>query len=204
LAKDAESDVDELDGRKFRPQASAYDDDSGTEASDDESEDLSSDEEVIEFDEETEKNTEANAVFMEGESVDTENTVLDRFGEETEQDVLGEGPNVVEPPQPLFNPSNFTPKRRRSMRSGEELTTSRPTFARDRCTITLTQGDPDKALELSGKRLRRYVVLSDLSDESKYAVEWAVGTVARDGDEIFVISVKEDESKGAAKCTSVC
>jgi hypothetical protein len=39
-------------------------------------------------------------------------------------------------------------------------------------------------------------VLSDLSEESKYAVEWAIGTVARDGDEVFLISVKEDESKG--------
>lgn len=191
LAKDAESDVEE-DVRKFRPQASAYEDDS--DASDDDEDEEDDFEEVIYFDEETEKNTEANAVFMEGDAVDVEATVLDRYGEEIEQDVLGEGPNVVEPPASVF--AAPTPKRRKSMRSGQELVTSRPSFARDRCTITLTQGDPDKALELSGKRMRRYVVLSDLSDESRYAVEWAVGTVARDGDEVFLISVKEDESKG--------
>lgn len=199
LAKDVESDVDEGESRRFRPQASAYDDDSGTEAFDDsDSGDDVSDDEVIYFDEETEKNTEANAVFLEGDAADTEHNVLDRFGEETEQDVLGEGPNVVLPPPSVFAAPNPTaPKRRKSMRSGHELVTSRPSFARDRCTITLTQGDPDRALEFSGKRMRRYVVLSDLSDESRYAVEWAIGTVARDGDEVFLISVKEDESKGA-------
>ena len=208
-----ESDGESIGGgsRKFRPQVSAYDDgdESGTEIeSDIESEtgdddSLAEDDELF-FDEETEKNTEANAVFLEGDGAGLsmepgeERAVLDTFGEEIEQDPHGEGPNVVVAPQSMFGRSSFAPKRRKSMRSGIELVTSRPTFARDRCTITLTHGDPDGALERSGKRMRRYVVLSDLSDESRYAVEWAVGTVARDGDEIFLISVKEDESKGGS------
>jgi hypothetical protein len=102
----------------------------------------------------------------------------------------------VVPPQPLFQVTFNQPVRRKSLKSGLELETSRPIFARDRCTINLTHGDPDGALEKSGKRMRRYVVLSDLSEESQYAVEWGIGTVARDGDELFVISVKEDEAKG--------
>ncbi|WVW84951.1 hypothetical protein I302_106987 [Kwoniella bestiolae CBS 10118] len=227
--------------KKYRPQASAYEDDSASDSasqSDSESHSGDSDEdyadiidedgEVI-FDEETEKNTEANAVFFEGdaaglggrsatgedgekEEVDDpevpsmsprEDDQLDFYGEEVEQDPLGEGPNVVVPPQSLFQTASLhQPKRRKSLRSGIELVTSRPSFARDRCTITLTHGDPDGALELSGKRLRRYVVLSDLSEESRYAVEWAIGTVARDGDELFMISVKEDESKVDPKAWS--
>ena len=204
--------------RKFQPQASAYEDgdDSGTEA---DVIDLEDDVEVEDdagvddtmFDEETEKNTEANRVFYEGaasglggrsadaatEQPEDNRDVLDTFGEEVEQDVLGEGPNVVVPPPALFPAAQMNQARsRKSLKSGLDLVTSRPAYARDRCTITLTHGNPDEALEVSGKRMRRYVVLSDLSEESRYAVEWAIGTVARDGDEIFLISVKEDESKG--------
>lgn len=230
----AESDGESVGPKKFRPQALAYEDESASEGETehegeteeegsgvdlDEVDIIDEDGEVI-FDEETEKNTEANAVFFEGDAAglggraptddpdaardDTDNcSQLDFYGEEVEQDVLGEGPNVVVPPASLFAaPSNQTRgKKNKNVKTGLRLETSRPTFARDRCTIALTQGDPDAALEESGKRMRRYVVLSDLSEESRYAVEWAIGTVARDGDEIFLISVKEDESK--RECTTV-
>jgi nucleotide-binding universal stress UspA family protein len=39
------------------------------------------------------------------------------------------------------------------------------------------------------------VVASDLSDESRYAVEWGIGTVLRDGDEMLIVSVSENDSK---------
>lgn len=219
LRKDTDSDGESVGGgssRRFRPAASAYDDgdESGTEPESD-GDDESEEEDNMDdgFDEETEKNTVANAVYAEGDaaavegemvedagnqdvSTEDDQSVFDRFGEEIEQDPTGEGPNVVVPPQPLFATSTMNPpKRRKSQRNNLELTTGRPSFGRDRCTVMITQGDPDDALEASGKRLRRYVVLSDLSEESRYAVEWAIGTVARNGDEIFVISVKEDESK---------
>jgi nucleotide-binding universal stress UspA family protein len=158
------------------------------------------------FDEQTKENTEANAIYdapaCEPDSP-RDKTKQDRFdvyGEEVEQDVLGEGPNVVVPPEPIF--SGPTHVRRTTSKKGLELTTSRPAYGRDRCTINITQGDPDGSLDKSGKRMRRYVVLSDLSDESQYAVEWAVGTVARDGDEIFLISVMEDEGKVDPKAWS--
>lgn len=155
----------------------------------------------VKFDDETVHNTEANSVFYEGVApeaggADLDEGPLDKYGEDVEQDVLGEGPNVVVPPEPMFPTSHYNIKKRQTLDSGLELITSRPSYARDRCTINLTHGDPDASLEESNKRLNRYVVLSDLSEESKYAVEWAIGTVARDGDEVFLISVKEDESKG--------
>ncbi|WVQ65329.1 uncharacterized protein L199_003505 [Kwoniella botswanensis] len=200
--------------RKYRPQASAYvDDDSASDSassqsdsesqsgSDDDYADIIDEDGEVIFDEETEKNTEANAVFFEGDAAGLggrsatgeegdkqdindpevpsisprDDDQLDFFGEEVEQDPLGEGPNVVVPPQSLFQTSSLhQPKRRKSLRSGIELVTSRPSFARDRCTITLTHGDPDGALEAS----------------------------ARDGDELFMISVKEDESKVDPKAWS--
>jgi hypothetical protein len=213
LEKDAasESDGESIATRSFRPSSSAWtDDEDETEPehdSEDDMDELDSDElELmdedggVKFDDETVHNTEANAYFHQGGEPDVEpgeEGPLDSYGEDVEQDVLGEGPNVVVPPEPLFPTSYMSPvKKRETLDSGLELTTSRPSYARDRCTINLTHGDPDASLEESNKRLNRYVVLSDLSEESKYAVEWAIGTVARDGDEVFLISVKEDESKG--------
>lgn len=86
-------------------------------------------------------------------------------------------------------------KRRKTKTEPLPLTISRPEFAKNRATIRMVQGDPDAALEKSGKRMRSYIVLSDLSEESGYAVEWAIGTVARDGDEIFVTTVMETDTK---------
>jgi len=39
------------------------------------------------------------------------------------------------------------------------------------------------------------MVLSDLSEESRYATEWGIGTVIRDGDELIIVTVIENESK---------
>lgn len=135
------------------------------------------------------------------------------------------GPNVIQPPEPVFSQSTMTrrpptPPVGEGTRKSEkfaplELVTARPEYARNRCTIRLTQGDPDKALEHAGTRLRSYVVLSDLSEEAGYALQWAIGecpsrmpqsktsdglrvlgTVARDGDELLVTTVVETDSKG--------
>jgi hypothetical protein len=227
LEKDvaSESDGESIAARSYRPSNSAWTDDEDGETepevdSEDDMEELDSDElELIDedggvkFDDETVHNTEANAVYYQGgqappeagqaeAELEADEGPLDKYGEDVEQDVLGEGPNVVVPPEPMFA-SAFNVKKRKTLDSGLELVTSRPSYARDRCTINLTHGDPDASLEESNKRLNRYVVLSDLSEESKYAVEWAIGTVARDGDEVFLISVKEDESKGRSSRTNV-
>jgi len=144
------------------------------------------------FDEETELNTEQNAEASLLTSPSGE-TALSELFQDLPND-LGEGPNVVLPvPEP------FPIKVAGGGGAGPAtlpVETSRPEYGRDRCTIKLTQGDPDEVAEKEGHRQRRYVVASDLSEESGYAVEWAIGTVARDGDEMWVVNVCEDEDKG--------
>ena len=100
------------------------------------------------------------------------------------------------------------PRRKRTTRSQHDplkLTVSRPVFARDRWTVVIQHGDPDGdgASIISGvlteapggeegaharpvwrREPKRYVVFSDLSEESRWAVEWGIGTVLRDGDEM--------------------
>ncbi|KAL5520162.1 hypothetical protein ACEPAG_1822 [Sanghuangporus baumii] len=167
--------------------------------------DVSSDESLDEADDEgdseeswsdddaiTVQNTEQNSLVPEPQEID----IFDG------PDPLGEGVNIVVPPEPYFpstlnNTGNRNPRRRKSTKHHVSLplVTSRPEFKRDRCVITLTQGDPAQSLELSGRRPKRYVVASDLSDESRYAIEWGVGTVLRDGDEMILVSVIENEAK---------
>ena len=193
-----ESDSESIASRRslgVRPRNAFTDDvDSGSEnayeETEDDEDDWSDDDGML--DSVTERNTEQNAQI----------TVVGGIGEvdgdgdvdaAMDPDPLGEGVNVVVPPEPYFpstlNRSSFgsargkrgAPKRRKS--KNQEflpLSTSRPLFQRDRCTITVTQGHP----ESSGRRKRKYIVASDLSDESRYAVEWGIGTVLRDGDEL--------------------
>ncbi|KAL5501455.1 hypothetical protein ACEPAH_8715 [Sanghuangporus vaninii] len=144
------------------------------------------------FDPITVQNTEKNSLVPEPQEID----IFDG------PDPLGEGVNIVIPPEPYFpstlnSTGNRNPRRRKSTKHHVSLPliTSRPEFKRDRCIITLTQGDPAQALELNGRRPRRYVVASDLSDESRYAIEWGIGTVLRDGDEMILVSVIENEAK---------
>ncbi|KAG7088502.1 hypothetical protein E1B28_012489 [Marasmius oreades] len=160
-----------------------------------EDEDWSADEDIDGFDQETERNTEANAF--------TDPTSADGVEPELDIDPLGEGVNVVLPPEPYFPttlnastaPRGRRIKRKKSVRHHEPLPlkTSRPHFQRDRCTITLTQGDPEGKLE--GRKKKMYVVGSDLSEESRYAVEWGIGTVLRDGDEMLIVTVVENDAR---------
>ncbi len=158
----------------------------------------------------TERNTEQNAIVSPVMHPDPANGI-----DEAEPDPLGEGVNVVVPPEPYFTSSlnalggsgarnKRGPRRRKSVKHHEPLPfhTSRPVFQRDRCTITVTQGDP--IAKLGDRRKRKYVIASDLSEESRYAVEWGIGTVLRDGDEMLVVTVAENESKGklrSFRCT---
>lgn len=183
------------------PRSTAFsDDESGDEATTDGDADEGSSGDDCFVDPITERNTERNAVIP--PPVDSATA-----GAEIEDpDPVGEGVNIVVAPEPYF-PSTLNstssgvrgkrnPRKRRGTKSIEALPfhTSRPIFQRDRCTITITQGDPEG--KLGGRRKRRYVVASDLSEESRYAVEWGIGTVLHDGDEMWVVTVVENESKG--------
>ncbi|EIN12751.1 adenine nucleotide alpha hydrolases-like protein [Punctularia strigosozonata HHB-11173 SS5] len=190
---DAESDYDDM-SRRIRPRTAFL----GSEQSDDESTvDSDSDDDWSddEFDPVTESNTEQNALVPAEYVAEPENL-------EHIQDPLGEGPNVVVPPEPYFPTtlnasSSRGARRRKSTRVDDPLPihTSRPVFARDRCTIQLIHGDPEKVLDETGRKPKRYMVASDLSEESRYAVEWGIGTVLRDGDEMLIVTVNENESK---------
>lgn len=195
------SDVDLSDAASSVFARTAFTDDSGDETvgeTDAESDDSSSDDDS--FDPVTERNTEQNAHIV---PVGPEAALNPIDGEDP--DPVGEGVNVVVAPEPYF-PSSLNslgsnargkrnPRRRKSVKTHEPLPlkTSRPIFQRDRCTITITQGDPEGSL--GDRKKRQYVVASDLSEESRYAVEWGIGTVLRDGDEMLIVSVVENESK---------
>lgn len=192
-----------------RPRSTAFTDegDSGDEDTDADEDDYSDDDF---FDPVTERNTERNALIT---SVPGEGAIVDAEVD-VDPDPLGEGVNVVVPPEPYF-PSTLNsglsgaargkrnPRRRKSMKTHEPLPyqTSRPIFQRDRCTITITQGDPEG--KLGDRKRRRYIVASDLSEESRYALEWGIGTVLRDGDEMMIVTISENESKGATFLTFV-
>ena len=151
------------------------------------------------------------------EETEDEDEWIDDDGAAMDSDTSGERVNAVVPPEPYFPSTLNRGRGKRAPKSKNQenlpLSTSRPLFQRDRCTITVTQGHP----ESSGRRKRRYAVASDLSDESRYAVEWGIGTVLRDGDELcasrtrphfvmylphhscrLIITVVENENKGGS------
>ena len=175
----------------------------------------------LHFDDQTQLNTALNAAALQS----TELEVQQEEALEFDSDPLGEGVNVIKPEAPVFettymsrpgtansrsggaskstteekgagdsttNTGSEARTRKKSLRHDAlQLVTSRPHFAPNRCMMTLTHGNPD-AFEREG---RRYVVASDLSEESRYAVEWGIGTVLRDGDEMIVVNAQETESK---------
>ncbi|KXL45256.1 hypothetical protein M433DRAFT_325013 [Acidomyces richmondensis BFW] len=51
-----------------------------------------------------------------------------------------------------------------------------------------------KEAEAGRKRQRMYLVATDLSPESEYALEWTIGTVLRDGDTLFAVYASDLES----------
>ncbi|EWG39093.1 hypothetical protein FVEG_02086 [Fusarium verticillioides 7600] len=59
------------------------------------------------------------------------------------------------------------------------------------------RGDFNKIVQQAEEehhRLRKYLVASDLSDESTHALEWAIGTVLRDGDTLICIYCVDEET----------
>ncbi|KZT60098.1 adenine nucleotide alpha hydrolases-like protein [Calocera cornea HHB12733] len=152
------------------------------------------------FDAVTSHNTELNAAVTSPIGPDEESML-------EIPDPLGEGVNVVMAPEAFPGQIATTtginsPRRRKaSMRDPLPLVTSRPMFAKDRCTVVLTHGDPDAYIAKGERVPRKYMVASDLSEESKYAVEWGIGTVLRDGDEMILVNVTESETKVDADTT---
>ncbi|KAI8948986.1 hypothetical protein F4801DRAFT_591442 [Xylaria longipes] len=59
-----------------------------------------------------------------------------------------------------------------------------------------------KEAEEEHRRLRKYLVATDLSDESTHALEWAIGTVLRDGDTLLAMYCMDEETSGSADPSS--
>ena len=55
-----------------------------------------------------------------------------------------------------------------------------------------------KESEEGTRRVRDYLIATDLSEEAFYALEWTIGTVLRDGDTLYAIYAVDDET-GTAK-----
>ncbi|KIM29046.1 hypothetical protein M408DRAFT_329071 [Serendipita vermifera MAFF 305830] len=183
---DIDSDSESVGPRSSRSPRNAFGDGDSPSDSDDSDEDSSD-----QFDDETEDNTEKNAGV---EPLDHQ----DEIGE-YEPDPLGEGVNIVRLEEPMFqaHPSigpSGGPRRKKTLKADVlALETAPPVFQKDRCAVTITHGDPRSYCV--GRPGRKYMVASDLSEESKYAVEWGIGTVLKDGDEMTIVTVSETETK---------
>jgi hypothetical protein len=167
---DAESDTESV-GPSTRSPRNEYGSDSS-----EEEDDLPD-----QWDEQTEDNTEKNAIVPPAQTIEE---IL-----EHEPDPLGEGVNVIRPEAPIFTQQQTGaapttgPRRRRTMKMDAlAFVTEPPNFQRDQCMIKIVHGNP--AAHCIGRPIRKYLVASDLSEESKYAVEWGIGTVLKDGDEL--------------------
>lgn len=71
------------------------------------------------------------------------------------------------------------------------------THSPDRTITTIFRGEYLKLEQLGEfKRQRKYLVSSDLSPQATYAMEWAIGTVLREGDTLWVTQAlgKDDEA----------
>ncbi|KAJ5796462.1 uncharacterized protein N7518_005002 [Penicillium psychrosexuale] len=71
----------------------------------------------------------------------------------------------------------------------------------NRSIRTIVRGDflgPQDQGDGSRRRRRKYLIATDLSEESVYALEWTIGTVLRDGDTIFAIYAMHEDSTTAA------
>jgi nucleotide-binding universal stress UspA family protein len=66
-----------------------------------------------------------------------------------------------------------------------------------RCVRTVYRGDFAKMQQEAHddqRRVRKYLVATDLSDEATHALEWTVGTVLRDGDTLLAIYCVDEET----------
>ncbi|KAL4941272.1 hypothetical protein BDV06DRAFT_223292 [Aspergillus oleicola] len=68
---------------------------------------------------------------------------------------------------------------------------------RNRSIRTIIRGDyTNMQVDAEGgkRRQRKYLVTTDLSEESVYALEWTIGTILRDGDTMFAVFAMHEET----------
>ncbi|KAE8357126.1 hypothetical protein BDV27DRAFT_171142 [Aspergillus caelatus] len=67
----------------------------------------------------------------------------------------------------------------------------------NRSIRTIIRGDYtglSEQTETGRRRQRKYLVTTDLSEESVYALEWTIGTILRDGDTMFAVCAIHEET----------
>jgi nucleotide-binding universal stress UspA family protein len=86
---------------------------------------------------------------------------------------------------------------RKAQQLGVKLTEISSVPENNRSVRIIYRGDYVKIVATAKeehKELRKYLVATDLSEESSHAMEWAIGTVLRDGDTLVAICCLTDES----------
>lgn len=86
---------------------------------------------------------------------------------------------------------------RRAQRLGFTMSSVISSPESHRAVRMINRGEYQKiaqAAEDEHHRLRKYLVATDLSEESTHALEWAIGTVLRDGDTLIAIYCVDEEA----------
>ncbi|KAH8790286.1 hypothetical protein BGZ57DRAFT_753681 [Hyaloscypha finlandica] len=85
---------------------------------------------------------------------------------------------------------------KRAQKLSINMTSVVSTPATSRCVRTIYRGDfgkMQKEAQDNQRRVRKYLVATDLSDEAAHALEWTIGTVLRDGDTLLAIYCVDEE-----------
>jgi nucleotide-binding universal stress UspA family protein len=86
---------------------------------------------------------------------------------------------------------------RRAQKLAIHLTAINSTPQTKRTVRTIFRGDfaqMQKEAEDETRRVRKYLVATDLSEEAAHALEWTIGTVLRDGDTMLAIYCVDEET----------
>lgn len=86
---------------------------------------------------------------------------------------------------------------RRAQKLGVIMTPIMSNVSTSRCVRTIYRGDfakMQREAEDDQRRVRKYLVATDLSDEAAHALEWTIGTVLRDGDTLLAIYCVDEET----------
>ena len=85
---------------------------------------------------------------------------------------------------------------KRAQKLSVNMTPVVSTPATSRCVRTIYRGDFPKMQQEAHdnqRRVRKYLVATDLSDEAAHALEWTIGTVLRDGDTLLAIYCVDED-----------
>ena len=112
--------------------------------------------------------------------------------------------SVSKTPSPSVSPFTTDSEEMEDIRHAQKLNVICSSIDRTiphRVIQTIFRGrflDMLKESEEGTRRVRDYLIATDLSEEAFYALEWTIGTVLRDGDTLYAIYAMDDET-GTAK-----